>query len=233
MLVRARKPFVLGSVMAISFLLVFVFMFTPSFGGENAFQAADRLFNSISKGSTYYVPELREKTRAWRGAKVDAALRIDRGHGAAWDVLVANQLDVTDSGSELQLKADLAGVLDAALDDADTLFDNDSEQLRQQYGLPEKQVLYAWWQVLVALERALTRQEQFAAAAFVSEVKAKGVEVAYNFYGVEPEGAVSKAGILTFSLVFYVFYTLWWGYAVYFLAQGLGLQLKAGGKKEV
>ena len=67
----------------------------------------------------------------------------------------------------------------------------------------------------------------------MSEVIKKGVEVAFNFYGIEPQSVVSKAGILSFALVFYVIYTLWWGVAIFFLFEGFGLQMKAGAKKEV
>ncbi len=61
----------------------------------------------------------------------------------------------------------------------------------------------------------------------------KGVEVAYNFAKIVPESASSKMGILGFSLVFYVIYTLWWGLAILFLFEGIGLEMKAGAKKEV
>ncbi|MBM3299773.1 MAG: hypothetical protein FJY85_07445, partial [Deltaproteobacteria bacterium] len=70
-------------------------------------------------------------------------------------------------------------------------------------------------------------------SAFVQEVIKKGVEPGYNYFGVVSEHASSKVGILTFSLVFYVVYTLWWGIAVLWLCEGVGLQMKAGVKKEV
>jgi hypothetical protein len=58
------------------------------------------------------------------------------------------------------------------------------------------------------------------------------VEVGYNFYGIEPESAASKAGTLTFDLVFYVIYTLWWGFAIFYLSEGMGLQMTKGKKSE-
>jgi hypothetical protein len=57
--------------------------------------------------------------------------------------------------------------------------------------------------------------------------------VGYNFYRIETRKVSTVAGMLVFSLVFYVAYTLWWGYAVLFLFEGAGLQMKAGAKKEV
>jgi hypothetical protein len=59
------------------------------------------------------------------------------------------------------------------------------------------------------------------------------VEVGYNYYGIAPESAKSKAGILAFALVFYVIYTLWFGYAILMLFEGFGLEMKKGAKKEM
>jgi hypothetical protein len=41
-------------------------------------------------------------------------------------------------------------------------------------------------------------------------------------------------GLMSLMLVFYVLYTLWWGYAILYLFAGLGLSMKkAKVKKEV
>ncbi len=83
------------------------------------------------------------------------------------------------------------------------------------------------------MDKDLKRQKQFKEAALLGDVVKKGVEVAYNFAKIEPESASSRMGILSFSLVFYVVYTLWWGLAIMFLFEGIGLEMKAGAKKEV
>ena len=49
MLIKDRKHFVWGALLSVSFAVVLVIMFSPVFSGENALQAADRLFNSIAK----------------------------------------------------------------------------------------------------------------------------------------------------------------------------------------
>jgi hypothetical protein len=62
----------------------------------------------------------------------------------------------------------------------------------------------------------------------------KGVEPAYNYYGVPAESVSSKAGVMTALLVFYVVYTMWWGYAIFYMFDGMGLSMKkAKVKKEV
>jgi hypothetical protein len=45
---------------------------------------------------------------------------------------------------------------------------------------------------------------------------------------------VDRAGLMIFLLAFYVFYTMWWGYAIFYLFEGFGLTMKkAKVKKEV
>ena len=87
--------------------------------------------------------------------------------------------------------------------------------------------------VLKEIDKDLTRQKQFKEASFVADVVKKGIEVSYNFANIVPESAGSRMGILSFSLIFYVIYTLWWGLAVMYLFEGVGLQMTAGTKKEV
>lgn len=234
MLIPERKSFVIGLLMAITFFAIFAFLFTPSFGGKNAFEASDELFNSIAKGSTYYVPDLRAQAQQLRGTPLNAALNLEAGIAeAAREVLAVRGIDATTDGPNLRVDTDLGTLLLAALEDSEAMFHNRGEEISRKYGIPEREALFAWWQILTATERALTNQRRFREGASVTEITTRGVEVAYNFYGIEPESVSSKIGILSFSLIFYVLYTLWWGYAIYNLAQGLGLQLKGGAKKEV
>jgi hypothetical protein len=66
----------------------------------------------------------------------------------------------------------------------------------------------------------------------VEEVLSKGVEVSYNYYGITPSPVSKNVGVLSFSLVFYLIYTMWWGYAIMYLCDGFGLQMKSHGKRE-
>ena len=71
MLVKDKGSFIKGVLLAITFLIVLLIMFLPYFGeGENALRAADRLFNSIAKGSTNYFPDLLKKKQGLRGSRV-------------------------------------------------------------------------------------------------------------------------------------------------------------------
>ncbi len=235
MLIYDKKTFGIGLLLFITFLIVLGVMFSPFFGGENALKASDKLFNSISKGSTYYIPDILNKAQAMGDAKFEATIKLKTDDLAqkAEKVLTASGSQVSSAGSQLHIRGDLGQALTSALKDSDSMFHNRDTEVSQKYGFPGREALFVWWNVLKEVEKDLTRQAKFKQAAFVSTVIKKGVEVGYNFFGIAPESALSKAGILTFALICYVVYTLWWGIAILFLFEGLGLEMKAGAKKEV
>ena len=234
MLIVEKKSFAIGAVMTVGFLAVLVAMFSPVFGGENAFHASDRLFNSIAKGSSYAIPRLVEEAKVFAGHPVDQQLTLkDEGLAAtAAAVLQSAGARAEVSGQTLSLQGDLGAILAAALADYDAMFNDRGGEVRDRYGRPEKEALFAWWSVLKEMYREAKLQGRVEEAKLLEEVKNRAVEVGYNFYGIAPTRARDHAGILTFALVFYVVYTLWWGYAILYLFDGLGLQMKPSHKRE-
>jgi hypothetical protein len=231
----SRKELAVGLVLGVSFIVVLVLMFTPLFSGENALQASDRLFNSISKGSTYYIPNVAKRMERYQETKFEATIKLpDAGFAAkAKGLVTAAGVECTGEGAELRLAGSLGALYQTALKDADAMFHNKGTEVASKYGFPEKEVLFVWWKTFSELAKDFNRQKRFQEAASVAEVMKKGIEVGYNYYGITAERASSRWGILTFALLFYVTYTLWWGMAVYFLFEGLGLKMTAGVKKEV
>ncbi len=71
----------------------------------------------------------------------------------------------------------------------------------------------------------MTKQEKFAEAKPFAEVQQKALEPAYNYYGVKAEDWKDNIALVLFALVFYVFYTLWYGFGLMYLFEGLGLQI--------
>jgi hypothetical protein len=232
---KSNKELMLGIVLGVSFLVVLGLMFSPLFSGENALEAADRLFNSIAKGSTYYIPDVMKRMEAFKETKFEAMINLPDADFAvkARKLLTDAGAECTGEGMELKVSGSLGVLIQAALKDSDAMFQNRGDEISRKYGFPEKEVLYVWWRTFGLLEKDFKRQGRFKEAAAVSEVMKKGVEVGYNFYKIVPEKASSRWAILTFSLVFYVVYTLWWGMAIYFLFEGVGLRMTAGAKKEV
>ncbi|SIO31099.1 hypothetical protein [Halodesulfovibrio marinisediminis] len=236
MLVRDRKSFMLGLAMAISFGCVFAALFMPWYGnGRCAFEASDDLFNSISKGSTHYIGQLREQNKAVENTSVAVTLEYSSKEVAEQAALLLSSVGTVTikDAKALEYNGSLGAMLSEAITDSDKAFYNDEATFMKKYGMLPKVAMYRWWQTLTETEKSLKRQELFAEAVVVNAVMVRGVEVGYNYFGIEPRKASTSYGILTFALVFYVLYTLWWGYALFFLCEGVGLAMKGGSKKEV
>jgi hypothetical protein len=233
-----KKELRIGIVLFVSFFIVLFLMWTPLFNGLNAFQAADNLFNSISKGSSYFMDDLQQDNQAFIG-KTPVRMELDFASGetatVAAKVLQRHDFQVALDGPRIALQGDLGRILEEAIDDSKAMYANRGRDVAQRYAVQEgdaRLILYAWYRTLKAMERFLNEEEQFALAQHVSTVSAKGVEVGYNFYTIEAQSSADKAGILTFSLVFYVVYTLWWGLAIFYLFEGIGLKMTKGHKRE-
>ena len=141
------------------------------------------------------------------------------------ELLRAGGANVQVSEAGLRVSGDLGGILGRCLQDSDEMFANAGAGVRERYGYEERRVLFDWWTALKAMDEDLKRQNRFAEAAFVVKVKEKAVECAYNYYGIEPWKVSDRIGLVLFALVFYVVYTVWYGYAIIFLLEGWGFTL--------
>jgi hypothetical protein len=226
MIVDPRKFFG-GLALMTAFAVVLVAMFLPVFEGRNALDTMDSLFNSVSKGSAYYVAELRAEAEDRRGNAVAMTLDVanETQAGQVAELFRAAGATVEVAEAELRVSGDLGGILESALQDSDEMFANAGASVRDRYGYEERRGLFNWWTALGAMEEDLKRHDRFAEAAFVAKVKEKAVECAYNYYGIEPSRVSDKIGLVLFSLVFYVVYTVWYGYAIIFLLEGWGFTL--------
>ncbi|GAB7022376.1 hypothetical protein [Salidesulfovibrio brasiliensis] len=236
MLITNKRAFSIGAVLTAVFMAVLWYMFTDNFGGTNAFHASDALFNSISKGSTYYIPDVKAGALKFSGDDYTVTV-LDKQPdlvNETRDLLVANGIAAQSGDKGLMVSGKLGVLLDAVIRDADRMFHNEGDELKSRYGMEPRKAMYLWWAMLTSLKKELDLQKQFAAASYVDKMVIKrAVEVAYNYYGIEARDVSEEAGIITFALIFYVVYTMWWGYSIFFLFEGFGLEMKAGKKKEV
>jgi hypothetical protein len=76
------------------------------------------------------------------------------------------------------------------------------------------------------MEKGLKRQKKFKEAKVVALVVKKAVESSYNYYKIEPQKITDRWGIVIISLLFYVIYTLWYGFAIMFMFEGWGMKLE-------
>ncbi|MBO8128317.1 MAG: hypothetical protein H0Z39_03845 [Peptococcaceae bacterium] len=235
-MIRNGRSFTIGLVLAISFFLVLAAIYSPVFNGMNGLQFADQLFNSIAKGSTYFIPEVKEQVDGYRGQVIDVTITLDSTDDAAKAAVLFEKsgAQVQTSGSEVKINGDLGNIAAAVVNDADAMFNNEGDIMTEKYGYHKKDAMYHWWLALHEVDSVLKKQGAFKQASFVDEIVKRAVEPAYNFYGVKPERVSDFAGTVTGMLVFYIIYTVWWGFAIYFLFEGLGLNMsKAAHKEEV
>lgn len=226
-MIHNKKEFYGGALLMVLFVLVFVFMFQPVINGKNSMAYLDDLYNAISKESAYYIPELREEADAYDGKMMQLTLKYGNEAAAAQSAelfRIAGAAAQPD-GQQLLVQGDLGPVLDNALADADLLYHNDDKALEQKYGMEGRRVVYNWWNTLKAMDVAFGKQSSFAEAKIAGSIGKKAVETAYNYYSIEPIKITDRLGIVIFSLVFYVVYTMWYGFAILFLFEGWGLKL--------
>jgi hypothetical protein len=57
------KQFYTGLGLIIGFAIVLILFFMPLYGGKNALDYLDNLYNTISKGSAYYIPKASEEAQ--------------------------------------------------------------------------------------------------------------------------------------------------------------------------
>jgi len=227
-MIAKKKEFSLGAGMLVAFVVILVLMFTPVFDGQNGLEYLDALYNSISKGSAYYIPKVKKETDHFTGNSVDVTLVMNHREQAqqSGKLFMKSGALVNVSENELKVRGDLGKILANALEDADKMYYNDGNYISDKYGYEEKRVLYNWWSAFKAMESDLKNQKKFKEAKVVALTVKKAVETSYNYYGIQPQDIMDRLGIVVFSLVFYVVYTLWYGFAVMFMFEGWGMQLE-------
>jgi hypothetical protein len=134
----------------------------------------------------------------------------------------------------LKISGDLGKVLLKSVDDAEAMFNNQGEKVQAQYDYAGKEVLKNWWVSFDKVDAALKKQKKFKQAKVIAEIQKRALEPGYNFYGIIPSSVGDHAVMLVFMLVFYVIYTLWYGYGIFEIFEGVGMGMeKAAHKEEV
>ena len=222
-----KKRTAIGLLLIVAFVVVLVIMFMPVFGGKNSLEYLDDLYNSISKGSAYYIPIVKEESDAFISHPVSVTLKMDSTEEARQTALLyqGGEAEAVASKAELKITGDLGRILESCLNDADIMYNNSGSKIEEKYGYDARLVLLNWWKSLKMMDKELSKQKMFREAKVVSLVNKKAVETSYNYYGVEPQKITDRFGVVTVSLVFYVVYTLWYGFAIMYLFEGGGLKL--------
>ena len=226
-MIAHKKEFYGGMGMLVVFVVVLAIMFSPVFKGQNGMEYLDSLYNSISKASAYYIPKIKREIKTFTGNSVSVTLNMADTSRAQQTVPLfeAGGSQVTLNGSELKVAGDLGKILENCLADADAMYHNLGEKVSSKYGYDERQVLFNWWKAFKEMDKDLKGQKKFKEAKAVTLVVKKAVESSYNYYKIEPQKIGDRLGIVIFSLLFYVAYTLWYGFAIMFMFEGWGMRL--------
>jgi len=240
MLITNKALFNKGLLLFVSFLCVFASIFMPIWGGgHNGLDAADNMFNRLSKGSSYFIPGVKEQVLKLEGKQITVTAKVK-------DAAMAPRAveNLTKAGATAELKdgaitysGDLGKILGAALVDADDMFKNNGKAVQERYGVTEKDseklITKAWWAVLDPSIKELQKQKMIQEAKVVGQVNKRGLEPGYNFYGIAGEKVLDNVLPLVALLVFYVVYTMWYGYAIFDMFGGIGMGMsKPKVKKE-
>jgi len=226
-MIEKKGEFYGGMGLMATFIIVLIVIFMPVFNGQNGLNYLDSLYNSISKGSAYYISKVKEESDTFNGNTINVTLAMATNEQAlqAASLFMKSGAMVNASGKELKISGDLGHILANCLSDAEKMYHNDGKALSGKYGYDEMRALFNWWMSFKIMEKELKIQKKFKEAKIVALVVTKAVEASFNYYRIEPQKIKDKYGIVLFSLIFYVVYTLWYGFAILLMFEGWGLKL--------
>ena len=180
-MIANKKKFILGLAMMVTFVVVLIIFFSPVFNGKNGLEYLDDLYNSISKGSAYYIPKLREDVQVYAGSTVEMTLSLKSADQARQTALLFEKAGamINVSDSKLKVSGDLGAILQSCLEDSDSMYLNDGQKLSTRYGYDERQVMYNWWTASKEMDNDLKKQMKFKAADMVATVEYMAFETVY------------------------------------------------------
>lgn len=234
MLVHAKAPFIRGCLLLISFLILFAIMLMPIMKDElgnhvTGLQYADNVFNELSKGSSYFIPGVRESLKSVEGKDVQITVKLKKGDLAPLAAMILEKSGATNVSAEdgkVSFSGNLGLILASATDDSDNLYNNDAAAVAQKYdGEPALKVASAWWYVLSPTIKELQKQHKIVESQVVDHVLRRAIEPGNNFYSVPAAKVSEHLVLMSAMLIFYVLYTLWYGFAIFELFEGLGLAM--------
>ena len=232
-----KTSLMIGAVLAASFFGVLLLIFSPIFGdGRNGLTYADEMFNTLSKGSSYFIPELQKNSENFKGQTLSVRISAAKPDDKPGDtekrieniskVLTTAGAKIEVTGTDMKIEGDLGAILVSALQDSDAMYKNQGDAIKARYGADdEKKIFRQWYNAFTSMDKALKKDGKVEQAKVISDVTKKAVETAYNYYKVEAVKVKDKAVLMTTLLVFYVAYTMWWGFAIYYIFDGVGLSM--------
>ncbi|HML53522.1 MAG TPA: hypothetical protein PKC79_05460 [Solidesulfovibrio magneticus] len=236
MIITDKKLFGKGALLMLSFIVVFILIFSPIFpGGVNGLHFSDDLFNKLSKGSSYFIPKVAKSVTAFDGKQIAVEVKMKSADEVKTALTLLEKAGAKGEakGEVVTVTADLGAMLGKVVADADLLYKDEFDKLNAVYGMDGKAAMKGWWTLLNAMIKPLQKIKLIEEANVVNAVNQKAIEPAYNFAGIPAENILTKIPTVAGLLIFYVIYTMWYGYAIFDMFGGMGLSMsKSKIKKE-
>ncbi len=210
------------------FFAILAVLFTPTFPGKiNGLDYMDNLFNMISKGSSDFIAEQQQHNSNFTAVELDLQFAM-KSEGQAKEF--AKQLTLAGatasaSATSVTVKGNMAAIINASLADCRAMFDNNNKVVEQRYNFSGREVLFNWWTGYKSMVNALNKEKKFKEAKFFGILCKKAIEPAYNYFGIEAKPWRANVLMIVLSLSFYVAYTVWYGFGILYLFEGLGLRI--------
>jgi hypothetical protein len=117
-MIAKKGEFYSGAGMMAVFVVVLIVIFMPVFNGHNGLDYLDSLYNSISKGSAYYIPAMQEEAKTYAGNNVKLTLAMQDETQARQTSLLFQKGGalVNVSGAALSLDGDLGALCPTSMD---------------------------------------------------------------------------------------------------------------------
>ncbi len=231
-----KKKFAQGIMLLASFVVVLVIIFMPVFpGGENGLNFSDDLFNKLSKGSSNFIPQVMEAVKPQDGQTLDVTVKFKDPAVMQTAAVVLSKAgaQVSEKDGGLAVSGDLGKLLTQVAQDSQYMYDNDGAKVEAFYGIDAKKAVKAWWTALAGMIKPLQKADKTDQANVIDTVMRKAIEPGYNYYGIPAENILDKIPTAAGLLIFYVLYTLWYGFAIFDIFAGIGLSMsKSKIKKE-
>lgn len=233
-MIRNSKTFIIGMIMMVSFMAIFAYILSPSFGnGHNGLEYADNMFNSLSKGSAYFIGDELKKAEKLVGTNINVTIKAsDSAQAEKWNKIFSTAgASVKVDNVKVSINGDLGKIMKENLADCDVLYSNSGDKIKAKYGYEAKDLMYSWYNGFKQMDKELKAQQKFKESSAINNLMKKAVEPSYNYYNIEIKYVKDNAGTVVFMLAFYVVYTLWYGFAIYYLCDGLGISVTKAAKK--
>ncbi len=253
MLIVNKGAFGKGFVLMVTFVGVFLWIMSPSFGGgRTGLEFSDDFFNRLAKNSSNYFEEVDKTVAKQKGKQLNLTVTVplpdpkvqpdpvkaqetaDKNAQAYAKALIAAGGQVDVKGSVMTVKGDLGTILDFTTKNSVAMFNVVGEEGNKPENLETKKLLNTLWKAYGVMMLPMQRDKLLTEAKAMNQVMKKAVEPAYNFYGIHGEAVSQNVVLLVGLLIFYVVYTMWYGFAIFLMFEGMGLSMsKAKVKKEV